>query len=192
MTYKLLTVKKYLILFIFIIAMLSCSKKKEDKTESLKFTIDRTLGKKLILPDSLMIYAPFSNYLADSLTILNSKYKVFSKINASCGDCVQNIKEWKKLSLEFRKYNIPIILICQSTDDFGLLKYTYNASSDFSLNTHFFLDSNNEFLKLNTFMNKSDHFETVLTNKKNEIILMGNPTKSNEIKNLYINEFKKE
>ena len=117
---------------------------------------------------------------------------MFSKINASCGDCVQNIKEWKKLSLEFRKYNIPIILICQSTDDFGLLKYTYNASSDFSLNTHFFLDSNNEFLKLNTFMNKSDHFETVLTNKKNEIILMGNPTKSNEIKNLYINEFKKE
>jgi len=55
-------------LFIF-----SCNKtQKTDKTSGYKSIIKNTLGKKIILPSNAIMYAPFSNYVADSSAILNA------------------------------------------------------------------------------------------------------------------------
>lgn len=59
-----------------------------------------------------------------------------------------------------------------------------NLIKDFSY--PFFLDKKKEFVKKNDFMGKFRGFETVLTDKNNTILLMGNPVKSKEIRELYL------
>jgi len=153
---------------------------------SLKSTIDSTLGKKLILPTKLLVYSPFNDLEGDSATVFDSKYKLFTHINASCGTCITHIKLWENLVLEFNKFKIPIILICESDDRFELLKYLCETGGVGKFSYPFFLDKENEYIKRNQFMKKTQDFETVLTDKEYNILLLGNPTRSKEMKDLYM------
>ena len=65
----------------------------------------------------------------------------------------------QKLIPQFAKLGVPIIMICSSDD---------------------------EYVKLNKFMDETDGFETVLTDSKNNILLLGNPIHSIKIKELFL------
>jgi len=56
----------------------------------------------------------------------------------------------------------------------------------------FFLDMKCDFFTKNNFMKKSSHFETVLTGRENTILLLGNPIRSKEMKDIYLNEIQKQ
>lgn len=183
---------KSVLLFVCMCSIISCENKQEtDEIVSLKSVVENTLGKKLIVPDSLQTYTPFSNYIADSTVVLNSEYRIYSKLNASCGSCISSIKEWEHLIPEFSKHKVPVILICDSDDRFELIQYLCESGQVKNFSYPFFLDKKKEFSKLNKFMAESKNFETVLTDKNNTILLMGNPMRSNEIKDLYLKEIKK-
>jgi hypothetical protein len=179
-----------LLLNLFII--ISCKDKEYNKNvETLKSIVNSNLGKTIIIPDSLQLYKPFSQYIADSSEIKNAKIKIYSQINASCGTCIGYITKWESLSLELKKYNIPVILICQSDDDFELLRFFCESKKIMTFSYPFFIDIESEFLNSNPFMKKSDNFKTVLTDENNTILLMGDPILSAEMKNLYLKEIKK-
>jgi hypothetical protein len=177
----------YTTLFLCSNAILSCStKKNQQKVTALKSVVERTLEKKLLLPDSMITYSPFNNYIADSVYIFNYDYKIYSYINASCGTCILDIELWNNLIPEFRNYKTSIILIIGSEDRFELLKYLCESGEIKTFHYPFILDRKNEFLNLNEFMNEIDAFETVLTDKENNILMMGNPIINKNIKKLYL------
>ena len=175
-----------IVLCMYLILPACQNKINSKKVESLKTAISSILGEQLILPTELRIYKPFSNYLADSLDIFNASQRIYSYVNVSCATCVRNINFWSDLIPELRKYDVPIILICRSDDEFELFQYLCETGSINEFPYPFVLDVNNEFNKLNTFMNEIDDFKTVLTNDKNAIILIGNPTTNEEIRKLYL------
>ena len=182
----------YIILFFLVTSILSCqNKKKQEKEAYLKSVIENCLGKKLTIPDSLRIYAPFHDYLADSVLISSAKYKIYSHISASCPTCIRNIKLWNNIIPDFERFKVPVILICGSSDNFELFYYMHETGEINSFFYPFFFDIKNNFIKQNKFMKESPHFETVLTDKENNILLLGNPIHSKEMRDLYLKEIQK-
>lgn len=182
----------YLFLFIVIVSCISCNKiQKHKRLTELKSIGEPNIGKKLILPNSLQVYNPFLGSISDSIAISNANYKIYTYINASCGTCVLKISLWEGLIPEFKKHNVPIILICGSDDRFELLKYLCESEGVKIFSYPFFLDKENEFTNKNKFITEAKDFNTVLTDKDNAIILFGNPIHSNKIKDMYLKEIQK-
>lgn len=182
---------KYSLLIAYSITFLSCNhKQKTDEVLGFESIIKNTIGKELFIPKNVEIYSPFSNYLADSSRIAKAPFKIYSRIEASCGTCITHVESWNNLAVEFKNHNIPIILIFHSNDKFELIKHYCESGIINKFPYPFFLDAEDEFKK-NEFMLITKNFETVLTDKENNIIAMGNPTRSSEIKDLYLNEIQK-
>jgi hypothetical protein len=183
---------RYIILIIFVTFTISCQNKENQKREAgLKLVIENCLGKKLMIPDSLRIYAPFHNYIADSVQLSNARFKIYSHINASCPTCVRDILLWSNLIPDFEKLMVPVILICKSDDDFDLFKYIFETGEIESFSYPFFFDLKRDFYRQNKFMKESLQFETVLTDRDNTILLLGNPIRSKEMKDIYLKEIQK-
>lgn len=182
---------KYLVVILCTTSIISCKKNQNSEVvDSLKSTIDLNLGKRLIIPDSLELY----NFLSDSIDIkeiFNSELKIYTHIDASCGTCIESLMAWNNLIPELNRNNIDVILICTSDNKFELLKYYFESKEIDNFSYPLFLDHKNNFLKNNKFMLKSKNFETVLTDKDDSILLLGNPNYSNKIKELYFKEIKK-
>lgn len=173
--------------FMCLSGILSCNtKQNQQKIKSLRSVVEKTLEKKLLLPDSLITYKPFDNYIADSVEIFNSDYKIYTYVNASCGTCIQDIELWNNLIPDFKKHKTSIILILGSQDRFELLKYLCESGEINGFDYPFLLDRENEFINLNEFMLEIDAFETVLTDRENNILMMGNPIINKNIKELYL------
>lgn len=181
---------KHSVLALSILAycVLSC---KDKVNPEVKIIVENNIGKKFIIPDSLIAYNPFTNYIADSIGISNASFKIYSKINASCGTCISKINNWNKIANEFKKYGVPVILICQSDENFELIKYFCESGEIESFPYPFFIDKRNELTELNDFMKKVVGFETVLTNRENKIIALGDPLRFEKIKKIYLDEIKK-
>jgi hypothetical protein len=183
---------KFLIIFFILATTFSCKKKTSKEHEkNLKSIVDNTLGKELILPDSLEVYKSFPNIITDSIQMSYANYKIYSHVNVSCSTCVDGIKKWDNLATKFLKQGTPIFLICSSKDNFELVKEIFESKILKGFSFPVFLDVKNKFRDKNSFMYESAHFETVLTDRNNKILLMGNPIYSKETEKLYLNELKK-
>lgn len=181
-----------MIFFFFVNSTISCQNTEiQVKEARLKLVVENCLGKKLIIPDSLITYAPFHDYVADSVQLSNAKSKIYSHINASCPTCVLDIRLWNNMITDFEKLMVPIILICDADDNFELIKYIHEIGEIKSFSYPLFFDIKKEFFKQNNFMNVSPHFETVLTDNENNILLLGNPIRSKEVRDMYLKEIQK-
>lgn len=184
---------KGMIFVFFVNTTISCQNRENQEKEALlKSVVENCLGKKLMIPDSLRIYAPFFNYIADSVQLSNAKYKIYSHINVSCPTCIHDIKLWNNIITDFEKLNVPVILICESDDNYELFKYILETKEIRTFSYPFFFDMKRDFYKQNKFMKESPHFETVLTDRENNILLLENPIRSQEMKAMYLNEIKKQ
>lgn len=182
---------KFTIVLLCISSILSCKKKQNtSKVDSFKVVIDNSLGKKLIISDSLELYQPFPSSIKNK-EVLNPKLKIYSHIDASCGTCIESLKAWSNLIPKFKMKNVEVILICTSDNKFELLKYYFESKEIANFSHPLFLDHNNDILNQNEFMLESKNFETVLTDVNDTILLLGNPNFSTKIKDLYFNEIKK-
>jgi hypothetical protein len=186
-----ITTKKFngtiVFLIVIVIFFMSCDKS-TNKRKEVKSERDSLVGEKLILPQRMLMYQPFSDSNSiDSARIANSSLKVYSLIDGSCVECVGSIKSW----INFTKtINVPVILIIRSADDqFNLFKYVCEEGEFKDFKYPFFLDVKNEFYSLNRglFANKGI---TVLTDGNNKILLIDNPTQSFTIQRDYLDKIK--
>lgn len=173
--------------------MLACEKNSKSKLEetSLKSIVEKNLGNKLILPNHLISYRSFPNIIADSLEMSYANFKIFTHIDVSCSTCIDGIKSWDSLVPQFTSLRTSIFVICSSKDRFELIKNIFESNYVEGFSYPIFFDQKNEFIEKNPFMKESRHFETVLTDNKNNIILMGNPIYSEKTKELYFSEIRK-
>ncbi|MDO5981578.1 hypothetical protein [Flavivirga spongiicola] len=186
---KMIYISSYILLSLCLISCQSKQKKKNiSKHESI---INTALGTRLKLPIDLSTYDYLNNYKSDSISTLNSKFKIYSRIDGSCGTCIDFINKWSDLSYKLNEYDTSIILMCHSEDNFELIKYLGESGKIKKFQYPLFFDKKNEFIKLNSFMKEHKHFETVLTDKDNYILAVGNPIISKDIGDLYIKEINK-
>lgn len=192
-----ISIANKMMLLLIILVSTSCISKHNNNNNNneeirLKNIIEGVLGEKLNVPDNVKVYKPLSEYKLDSTEMFSSNFKIYSHVNVSCGTCVRNIDLWNSFIAELKKYDIPIILICSSNDNYVLLEYVCEREQKLSFEYPFILDTKNEFLKKNQFMNECQDFKTVLTNKDDEILLIGNPINNKGIKNIYLKYLNKE
>lgn len=171
-----------------VICFISCNNI-GSKRKKVEYKRDNSIGKKLILPQKMMLYHPFLNSNnIDSTQIANSPLKIYSLVDGSCVECVGSIKKW----IDFTKMtNIPIVLIISSEDDqFNLFKYVCKEGEFKYFKYPFFLDVESKYYNLNRKLFTSKGAQTVLTNVNNKILLTGNPILNHTIQKDYLNKIK--
>lgn len=180
---------KSAIIIFFGLLILSCKNDHSKETiTKLKPQINNILGKKLVIPEDMSIYEPFTSYVADSSQIALAGLKVYTYINASCSTCIQELNLWKEIIPDFIENGVAVIVILYSHENFEILKHACESGLLEGFQLPFFLDNKNELSKRNLFMRDSNHFQTVLTNNDGTIFMVGNPIHSNEIKRMYFDE----
>ena len=181
----------YRILSVFILLFFSClggDQEKQTQIKRLTHIVKESIGKKLIVPEGLRIYNPHLLDV-DSTLISQSKVKIYSSLDITCSTCIDIMKQWDAESQKFNEFNVPLIFIARSDDDFFLFKYSYEDTRTIpKFNFPLFLDYKDDFFRQNEFMAHNKSFETVLTNQDNEIILIGNPLSSDEMMSLYLDK----
>jgi hypothetical protein len=180
-----------LMLIISTLFFISCNSTSSKEIKELNTIIANNIGKEVNIPNHLQIYKPFKNYILDSAGMFNSNFKIYSYVNASCGTCVSSINEWKHIILEFNNQYVSVILIFKSDDNFELLKYLCETGEIREFPYPFFFDKNKEFPKINSFILKHKHLQTILVDENNKILLLGNPIQSSKIKELYMKTLNK-
>jgi len=184
--------RKIKLIFITVFLMqlfTSCDKtKKSEKADLFKNTIANNLGRNLSIPEDLKLYKPFPPYASDSTSIAASEFKLYTRINTSCSSCMEKISQWEDFARNIRDFNVVLILVCESKDNFEFLKYNCESGSIKNFPFPFFLDEKTKYTAENSFMAVSPHFETVLTDVNNKILLIGNPISSEKTYGIYINE----
>jgi hypothetical protein len=179
------------VLFFLTIFFFSCkNKSNNDKPLAVESDTIR-VGRVLYIPDRLETYRPFSNYLLDSNKIAKAPLKIYCFVNVSCSTCIDDIKKWDSSIPRFMDFAVPVILICQSKDNFELIKYFCEQGDVKKFAFPFFLDTKNEFLDKNSFIDESTRFHVILTDSLNKILLFGDPTKSKKVMEQYLNVMKK-
>lgn len=179
--YKILLHITYASFILVLITSCNTSGKKTENNEQ----PTKKMGK-IILPDSLFVYNPFNGNSLDNNEKGNSALKIYTYLDVSCPSCLSNIKRWRNFELELKNFKIPIIMICQSEDKYELLKYLCEKQEIPNLPFPFYFDTKNQFLIRNQFLNPSPGKHTVLTDKNNLVIQMGDPTLSKKTKNAYL------
>lgn len=190
MTIKSNFVLRCILTFILINVLLCCNSNNRNEKD-IKSIVDNYLGQKLILPDSLRLYKPFSKVVTDRAEMAGAKFKIYTHIDVSCSVCVNSIKSWDSIAPQFFQFKTPFFLICGSNDDFEFMKYLFESKEIKSFPYPLFLDLNDQYIANNQFMNESSHFETVLTDDKDKILLLGNPIHSVKTREMYLNELNK-
>lgn len=190
---KTISIRSLLNIFYILFICLSCQNsqplsaytKMDHSKDSLKTNF-------FTMPDGIQVYTPFGNYLLDSARLQErSSFKIYSYINGSCPSCIEDITKWRDVVPEFMKFNVPVILIFHSKDNFELIKYLCESKKIEPFPFPFFLDYKEQFYKQNTFLKEFDSEKaTLLVDKTNKIVVMGNPLHSKKIKEQYYLELK--
>ena len=76
-----------------------------------------------MIPEELFVYKPFTEYQMDESEMRSSIYKIYTTINVTCGACIADIALWNEFNQQLKQYDIPIIIICTSSDEFILFEY---------------------------------------------------------------------
>lgn len=167
-------------LFFTIILFTKCTEENKEAKQTIVYKQHT-----ILLPDSLVIYNPFKTKI-DSTEIAKSPLKIYSFIDVSCPSCLSSFKKWKSFVNQKREFNIPVILICQSEDNYELLKYLCEEKDIPELPVPFYFDTKNQFFKKNKFLNAAPNEHTVLVDENNLVLLKGDPTLSENIKKSYL------
>lgn len=164
-----------------IFSILSCNNNSTIGTSKNNEILKKVIGSKLIIPNGMKSY----NTLHRTDSIVVPRYNIYKIIDVSCGSCLSLLTEWEKYMLIFKKKNVQLNFICISDDDFQLFEYIYDNNGFPNYPFPLFFDKEMKFIEMNSFILGSPHYSTILTDKCNSIMLIGDPTKNKKISKLY-------
>ncbi len=177
--------KKTLVLFMgvcFISLIYSC---KNNEIRRISKEIKPWLGKQVYLPK-------LSNKRTlerNPLSPLEKKVKIMTIIDASCGTCIEEFDKWKDFMKSTDTTLVGYVFLLYSNDD--LMTFESTNANYLQFTYPYFNDKKNEVITKNGFNLEQKNNNTFLLNKKNEIILVGNPIYSNSVSKLYLKEISK-
>lgn len=181
--------KNYYFYIIAVNALLltSCTNK-ENTDKELKVQVSEHF--RIQPPKQIELY---NQYLSDSLhqnvTLdTNKRHKIYTTIDVSCATCLEKIKKWDRFYSELGELNnkIAIIPVCVSKDRFESLKFLFETNKLPQIKIPLALDVDNTFVKQNLSLWKKYGDFTVLTDSKNNVILIGDPIGNEKDKDDFI------
>ena len=170
----------YLLSILFLLT--SC---KENKKEEVARLVQEWQGKEINFPKNIT----FTRFVTDTVDyqIPQSDYKVLIYVDSNgCTSCKLQLPKWKELIAytdSVTGNNIPFLFFFQSKDD-KELRYILKRDN---FNRPVCIDRNSELDKLNRFP-QNITFQTFLLDKKNRIVVIGNPIHNLAVKDLYLKQ----
>ena len=167
---------------LFLLALSCVHKSKPDpKTITDKNNLSVLFGKKIELLPNLPIYDPLLDSITRQNTKIGSKNKIVTRIDGKCLSCTKELLDWKDFmdTLDITNFDVRIYL---NIKDFELIRHYLER---WRFEYPIVLDRDNRFELVNEIPRESE-FQTFLLNEKNQIILVGNPLKNSELKQLYL------
>ena len=164
--------------------IISCScqfKSQEQKNweNYAKNEVSSRIGKKMNLPDSILIAEDgFINTFY--LEQIKSKRKIVTYIDISCSACLNNFSFWSQFIEKSDKQNIDCEYLIFINGKINSLNAIRRLGFDYPV----LFDSTSIFIEMNQLWDK--RFQTALLNERNEVILIGDPTVNEKLKDLYM------
>jgi len=152
--------------------------------------IEKWIGKKVIIPsDSLKIKVINDKLFGHTTLFRPDKMKLIVAINGECGSCVYKLKEIENFADKIL-YSFDISLLIYINSESTNFKYfeTLNEA-EIRFKYPLLYDLENMYLKKNNFPS-NDFYHMVLCNKDNEILLIGDFSKSEELEEIYFKKIK--
>lgn len=170
-------------ILLILLASLSCGKQKSDS--ELLPIVKEWYGKEIKFPDRPV----FTLYGKDTVdySIPQSPYKVLVYVDsAGCIDCTLQLQKWQELiqyTHSISNGEIPFLFFFYPKDYNELCQIFKRDLFD----TPVCIDFKGELNKLNNFPSLPQ-FHTLLLDKDNKVVVIGNPVHSMDIRSLYIKQ----
>lgn len=176
------------LLYIVVAAAFACNGKPAKDTTATAGTADTLLGRQVRLTDGLEAYTNAKDSLyMDSAAISNTNgFRIYAFVNVSCSSCIPDIDKWNLAAREFRKYNVPVVLIGFTKNSFEYLKFLIEDGKLKNFPYPIFLDGDGRFFSAHPFISREVAHQAVLVDNKNTIVATGSPIESGEVKALYL------
>lgn len=172
--------KIYVLIFIILIFFFcSCN----NRNKEIENELSQILGKDVELIDTLSYFSINRGLYNDSIP---HQMKIVSYIDGSCGSCLYALASWKELlkSKDFENVFFRLYVKTYNLNQLSLIL------EEIDFNYPVVVDFQNQFYEKNNIQNQIN-YETLLVNKDNKILLVGNPLLNDEIKNLYLEAISK-
>ncbi|MCF8224016.1 MAG: hypothetical protein K9J25_12840 [Bacteroidales bacterium] len=145
---------------------------------------EKLKNQKIVSPDSVsIVYSDNWTYNKKEQHIC----KIVSYLNGECGDCILSLVEWESFFMNNKSIfeDVGLYLYIYARD------YTYLESLivDLNIDLPLIYDLHNEFRTLNDIPEDS-RFQTFLLDSMNNVLCIGNPTASNELKLVYLDKIR--
>lgn len=160
------------LLFLLTACHIDKSKSKWDKVA--EHVVNKYINNQIYLPDTIN---PNNNKNLDS--IYNSEFKLTINIDIDCSSCLNKIEFWEKFSI-LTKEKVPILFYINAFDGNNISKRIDKLTS-----LEWVYDKEQLFVAINGLYDT--RFQTVLTDKNNKVILIGDPSENKKLEQLYIN-----
>lgn len=171
---------KNVLLLLALFFLFSC---KKDNTKELSEQINQWMGKKIEYPDDMLFMKLAKDTVA--FPFANSDHKVLVYVDSTgCTSCKLQLRKWKDFMVQadsLRNKTISYLFIFQTKDQKEL---QYLLKRD-DFNYPVVIDIDNSFNKRNN-LPENSIFHTLLLDKDNKVVLIGNPIHNPSVKDLYI------
>lgn len=172
-------INRYSILIIIFCFLFACKNKSE-----ISIIVNKWQGKQFVLPDdSLMI-----NTYRKNINPLSKKQKIVAVIDASCGVCVSELKDWEVFMKDIDTNKVGFIFLLHSIDKLMIFEKLNSSLIHFSY--PYFYDIRKMVICKNN-IPENKLFQTFLLDSTNHVVLIGNPIRNNELATLYKSEIRK-
>ena len=164
--------------------------KKDNEAKQLKKIYNELSEKELELPDSVFVLDRNCNPPKHNVNLYKEdQLKIITRIDGSCGKCVNDLMRWDEEIIREIDTSLVKIHIFIYTEE--LSYFTNVICPDIALNHPLFIDTLNRFVINNDLPRFDNRFHTFLLDRNNNIILIGSPLYSRDLKTLYLDEIEK-
>lgn len=168
------------ILFFFLILILLIGCKENSYKKNIKIYVDKTF----IIPDTLTIKANNKLLNVKEINNLFSKpIKIAIFIDGDCEFCFNQLQDWKSLiySNEINSNYVSFLIYVHSYDYRAFDSYLADIKFEYPI----IYDSKNIYFQNNQ-LTKGNVFNTVVLDRANTVVLVGNPITRPEFRNIFI------
>jgi hypothetical protein len=145
--------------------------------------IEKLLGKRIVLPDSIRFVDKSTFKLSESLYDVKTPIKITTNIDGDCHVCIEQLKKWESLIKTNKEALDGVdILFFVRADDYNIFE---SLVKDLYFPYNFIYDAKGEYLIKNKLPFYNKDYQTFLLNEINEICLVGNPVRNRELAKLY-------
>lgn len=133
--------------------------------------------KQIVIPDSLDVMidgvkiSTLKDYRSDEMAII-------SFIDADCHSCIEKLDKWEKVWSDFGNAQILLFIHTHSYSTFESYAHHFNFNRPTVYDRNMTIIKDNNIADLNA--------RTMLIDKNDKVLLIGNPTSSSELKDLYV------